>query len=238
MKVFFYGGIFFLALGLLFVFTSIGSEGILSGSIFGFGTIFFAMGAVLTIVASPEKNKKEEQEQKVQKARLFVSRIQLAVGVLVSASFFLVFFIVYPGGVLAGPFANHGRPDDYLTASYTGLKEQYLLGDELEFSIEYQGYWVYDQHFQVTINKLENAGGMATDETKWFIGSELEGFPLNTSGTPVHINKVFHVGGNSTDALILDEAGLYAVVTEGRNIINPEKRFRVVNPLQNSSGKL
>ena len=242
MKIFFYAGILFLALGLLLVFTSIGSEGILSGSIFGFGTIFFLIGAVLTIIASPVKkqNKKKEQGPEGQTtSMLLVSRTQLAVGVLVSATFFLVFFLVYPGTVLVGPFANHGKQNDYLNASYTGLKDQYMIGEQLEFSIEYEGDWIYDQYFGITINKLQNADGMDTDETVWFVANELEGFPLNDGGTPQHINKVVHVGGNesSSGALILEEAGLYSVVTEGRNIINSEKRFSVIDPVQNSSDK-
>ena len=216
MKIFFYAGILFLALGLLLVFTSIGSEGILSGSIFGFGTIFFLIGAVLTIIASPVKkqNKKKEQGPEGQTtSMLSVSRTQLAVGVLVSATFFLVFFLVYPGTVLVGPFANHGKQNE--------------------------GDWIYDQYFGITINKLQNADGMDTDETVWFVANELEGFPLNDGGTPQHINKVVHVGGNesSSGALILEEAGLYSVVTEGRNIINSEKRFSVIDPVQNSSDK-
>ena len=51
-----------------------------------------------------------------------------------------------------------------------------------------------------------------------------------------HINKVVHVGGNSSSTLVLEETGLYAVITEGQNIINTEKRFGLIDPLGNSSG--
>ncbi|WP_415280883.1 hypothetical protein [Candidatus Nitrososphaera sp. FF02] len=60
MAVFFYAGIALVAIGTLFIMVNVGSDIILLNSTFGLGIVFFAMGALLTVIAAPYKKKRSK----------------------------------------------------------------------------------------------------------------------------------------------------------------------------------
>jgi hypothetical protein len=164
----------------------------------------------LTVIAAPYK-KREEQ-------KLMVSRQQMTVAVLVAGSFFLVFFLVYPGGLLRG-YSQYENEEARVV--FDGLKNKYQVGDTLAFSIQIDGY--FDENAilpQTSITRLDDGGAI-------WIGTGIARTPPRYADDPDAIVKEIYIGG-TFQPLILEEEGLYEIIVEGDNVGTVKKQFTVV----------
>ena len=210
MKIFFYGGIAFLAVGLVCLYFSLDSAGIAYGWVFVLGCILFLTGAVLTVVTTPIGSNQRELGSERKASELSASRRQKAVALIVGSSFLTVFFLVYPGGLLRSYIANE-PPTESETQLFEGLKYVYNTGDTLTFSISTGScWWETDELPQTTIKKIKDKDDNSDVKTIW-VGIA----PLKTpedckdySGA----STTYYEG--TFKPLILEEAGVYEVTAD------------------------
>ncbi|HJS82772.1 MAG TPA: hypothetical protein VJ742_08055 [Nitrososphaera sp.] len=142
-----------------------------------------------------------------------------------AAAFWLVFLGIYPVGFFTRPSLEM-LP---LNATYSGLAERYEVGDNLKFSILYVGNWYSSQDYTIKIKQIDNADGEVINKIIWF-STEIEEISEAPPEQPIAIEHAVDIGKNPSDPLTLSEAGLYAVNSEGKNVADREKYFRVNEP--------
>ena len=152
-----------------------------------------------------------------------VNKAQVAVAVIASGTFWLVFLGVYPVGFLTRS-PQQVMP---LNVTYSGLDEQYRVGDALKFSIKYEGAWYSNQDYAIIIKQIDNANGNRVDKTIW-TSTEMEDISEGPPEQPITIEYIVEVGANPSHPLTLKEVGLYVIIAGGENVPNGEKYFSVI----------
>jgi len=78
------------------------------------------------------------------------TKVELAVGVMVTSNFILGYFLIYPGGLALRGFYPYLSDESPPSVSFEGLKDVYSVGDTLSFSIRLEGSRDNDVRFPDT----------------------------------------------------------------------------------------